>query len=309
MPTRGVISYETFECLRRRIEYPHEVLAVARKRVIPAQNELARQALELTADFEPRYVLWIEDDVLWPEGSVRYAVETLETHPEIDMLCGSACTAEPFRPVIGFPFSDDDENDGPLVRLRYGGFRWTLMRRSLLEQVGANPFSPVAGSGREHMTEAELSNCLINPSEITPGWDFCVRANDKGAGLYLASEVVIGHLDHRDPLNERIFFPGKPAMIANGLEQPLPVPDKPANARPNVPAAARRYDNTLRFANLAASMIGALPPPDQGNAAEAVTDLFMRTTTSMKESSEALRVSSQALRSQREMTETLPPTT
>jgi len=90
MPTRGAVSIETMLCLREHLDdYPHKLLTVFRKDVVTARNELAKQVREIDAEklpFEPRYVLWVDDDAWWPWGSVDQAVSILETNADVSTV-------------------------------------------------------------------------------------------------------------------------------------------------------------------------------------------------------------------------------
>lgn len=159
MPTRGTVSIETFLCLLNRLDgYPSVFNPVFRKPVDVARNELAKYAREIDPDslsFEPRYCLWLDDDIWWPKGHVDRAVRILEEHPDVDMVSGVLCGRNPFQAPAGFvlgerPCATLDEllktrydpeqyKDGELTPLSMGSVAWALMRRDLLDRVGDNP--------------------------------------------------------------------------------------------------------------------------------------------------------------------------
>ena len=74
MPTRGAVAIETMFRLREHLDdYPHRLANKIRKPVVEARNQLAKEVRELdanTLDFDPRYVLWVDDDAWWPAGHV-----------------------------------------------------------------------------------------------------------------------------------------------------------------------------------------------------------------------------------------------
>jgi hypothetical protein len=104
MPTRGVVSIETMLCLREHLDgYPNELLTAIRKPIVEARNTLVKEARELdpnTLDFEPRYVLWVDDDAYWPSGCVSRGVGILEANPDVACL---AAVNSGRKPSIGQP--------------------------------------------------------------------------------------------------------------------------------------------------------------------------------------------------------------
>jgi hypothetical protein len=74
-------------CLRGHLDgYPNKLLTAIRLPVGEARNQLAREARELDPermDFDPKYVLWIDDDACWPASHVDRAMNILEENPTI----------------------------------------------------------------------------------------------------------------------------------------------------------------------------------------------------------------------------------
>jgi hypothetical protein len=72
-------------CLRADLDgHPNKLLTAIRLPVVEARNQLAREARELDPermDFDPKYVLSIDDDAWWPAGHVDRAMNILEENP------------------------------------------------------------------------------------------------------------------------------------------------------------------------------------------------------------------------------------
>ncbi|MGA2759436.1 MAG: glycosyltransferase family A protein [Candidatus Cybelea sp.] len=249
MPTRGAVSIETMLCLRHHLDgYPCKLLTAIRKPVEIGRNALAKAALEFDAErlpFAPKYCLWVDDDAWWPAGHVAKAVSILETHSEVDAVSGVFCARKAWHPAHGilkvpaaptldeFPesviaeFPDEVEHlhaadrfryhperyeDGELVPLRIGALHWNLMRRSLLEAVGSDPFTP-------------MEKPLDFPSGLYPGkgdlmpedFSFYTRANNSGRQIVIERSLLVGHVEIG---NDRMYFPNSAPRFAKGLAVP-----------------------------------------------------------------------------------------
>lgn len=211
MPTRGQICYETHLALHMNMgDVKHTIAMLGRKPVVEARNTLARWALDLAKKnpfpFIPRqwFVLWADDDSWWQPGSVEETVRALNAFPQIDAIFGKFSGRIPY----GHPFAYRNSYDGgsypregidcafgDLVPIARAGFHWVLMRLSLLERVGDNPFDIPEGS------------------ELPEDFAFCDRAIAAGATLTVGMGAPIFHVDPRDGT---VYLPGMPAMIMKG---------------------------------------------------------------------------------------------
>lgn len=81
--------------------------------------------------------------------------------------------------------------DGELVRLRYGGFHWIVMRRSLLSVVGDNPFDLIRPVPPDFPKEAfiNIRDYLCEDSS------FFKRVNDAGRKIVTEKNLIVGHVD------------------------------------------------------------------------------------------------------------------
>jgi hypothetical protein len=153
MPTRGAVSIETMLCLREHLDgYPNKLLTAFRKPVVEARNQLAKEARELdphSLDFDPKYVLWVDDDAFWPSGHVDRAVRILEDHPDFDMVSGLFCKREPYVGPAAFTterlqvgpslmwraYAPLKYAPGELTPLMLGGGHWFIIRRTMLQKA------------------------------------------------------------------------------------------------------------------------------------------------------------------------------
>jgi hypothetical protein len=209
MPTRGSVSVETMLCLRERMDgYPNELLTAIRKPVVEARNDLARQVRELDAlPFDPRYVLWVDDDAWWPAGSVQSAVDTLEATPAIDVLAGMFSQRKAGAPAASYV--EANFAPGKLVRVAGCGFHWVLMRRDLLQRVGSAPFTPEDDDNGEDVS-------------------FCIRATKAGAAVVADTSLTIGHVNAKTGM---VYFPNSPPLVGCGLDAPYYDRERATNER------------------------------------------------------------------------------
>lgn len=231
MPTRGAVSVETMLCLREHLDgYPNELLTAFRKPVVEARNQLAKEARELNPtylDFDPKYVLWVDDDAWWPAGHVDRAVSILEDHPDVAMVSGLFCKREPnVRPVamttehvqIGpkqlWRFYDPlkcEYETGELTPLMLGGGHWFIIRRAMLQKVGDAPFN------RLTWKEAFPNDGSAQETKMAEDLSFCVRVNNAGGKIVTERSLLVGHVDVTNGL---CYYPNSPALMANGLGAP-----------------------------------------------------------------------------------------
>jgi cellulose synthase/poly-beta-1,6-N-acetylglucosamine synthase-like glycosyltransferase len=245
MPTRGAVANETFLCLRERLDgYPHLLKTVFRKDVVTARNQLAKEAREIDTgklDFEPKYVLCIDDDMWWPKGHVDRAIRILEDNPDVDMVCGRVSRRQPFGPTLAFArpeapttvaelgeswYEPEQYADGELTPIWFGSLAWALMRRDCLDRVGDAPFRPIRcdtvfptdpESGGEFMPE---------------DYSFFSRAIAAGAKIVIERTLLIGHVD---ATGGNMYFPNTMPRRARGLSVPTEVGD------PSLVSAPRAY--------------------------------------------------------------------
>jgi hypothetical protein len=244
MPTRGAVSIETMLCLREHLDgYPNELLTAFRMPVVEARNQLAKEARELNPtplDFDPKYVLWVDDDAWWPSGHVDRAVSILEDHADVDMVSGLFCIREPFAPPAAVttehrqigpkqlwcPYFPLKYQPGELTPLIVAGSHCFIIRRAMLQTVGDAPFN--------RLTKNEAF-----PSDRTPqnplqpeDFSFCVRVNNVGGKIVIERSLLVGHVDVTSGL---CYYPNSPALMANGLGAPYYAKD-----------ASKGYDSAVR---------------------------------------------------------------
>jgi hypothetical protein len=224
MPSRGAVSVETLLCIDEHIKgYP--LLTVHRLPVVTARNILAKSARKSKAEF----LLWLDDDIWFTREHVDTAVAILEDNLAVDMVAGmysnrcaygdSNCLMpEDYRKSIAPMALKPDE----LASVAYCGFGFVLMRRTLLDRVGDNPFDrlPI-----ETVWEWPLRDI---PGRMAEDFSFCKRVLQCGGKIVTEKSLVLGHVDVQDG---QIYFPYREPLLANGADRPLPLAVSQASYR------------------------------------------------------------------------------
>ena len=197
MPTRGAVCVETLcSLLSGNFEDRRAILLIAsRKPVDQARNELAGNALRIANDAslatERCLIFWFDDDAAWQPAAFRRALEYMKHNPTIDLLCGNFCARSRLSPPWHWPRLDANQSRG-LVEIELCGFHWVMHRPSVLDRVGAEPFSYSDG----------LSEDLA----------FCKRARDRGVRMFAAEDIDIQHVD------------ADRALVYEPFREPMPLP-------------------------------------------------------------------------------------
>lgn len=214
MPSRGQICYETYLALANNMDdVKHVLCTIGRRPIVQARNELAAEALRFAKEHAEHewFALWLDDDAWFTPGTVRTMVNAMRDVPSIDALFGNFCGRGPFaNPVAyrkardgnSFPREGVDCQHGDLIEIDEAGFHFVLMRTSLLERLGPNPFDIPADA---------------LPTD-TEDFAFCRRAKKAGARLVVGMGLPIVHVDPRDG---SAYFPGMPTaqMVENSVRR------------------------------------------------------------------------------------------
>jgi hypothetical protein len=161
--------------------------------------ELAKQALSIRPQAD--YILWIDDDNIVTPQQVLQLITDLEHVPHASLVAGWTITGAPvlhsnertlscgrFKPTgITVPMAEDGLLGGveDLKEVDYTGFPVVLMRRSLLEELGAAAFAPLLNTHHRYGFHSE---------DVS----FCSRARDEGHRLFVDRRVAVPHLKLRD---------------------------------------------------------------------------------------------------------------
>ncbi len=211
LPTRGQICVETQMAIENNMrDVEHRLLIrQMRKPIVEARNSLAKAALECQAanpfPFTPRewFALWIDDDAWFPPGLPATMLRCMRDYPDVDALFGQFGTRMPYAPVSAwrrhhdrdsFPRVGVDCMPGDVVDIAEAGFHLVLMRLTLLERLGDNPFDLTEDRGSEDIA-------------------FCARAKALGARLAVGMGFPVLHIDPRDG---SAYQPGTPALMMQG---------------------------------------------------------------------------------------------
>jgi hypothetical protein len=211
MPTRGQICVETQLAIENNmLDVPHRMLVrQGRKPIVEARNTLAKFALHLQKEnpfaFTPRelFAMWIDDDAWFPPGLPATMLRCMGDFPKVDALFGMFGVRSPYAPVSAWRISADrnsfpkvgiDCKPHDVVDIAEAGFHLVMMRLSLLERLGENPFDPRNESESEDIA-------------------FCRRAKEIGARLAVGMGFPVLHIDARDGT---AYQPGMPTMMMEG---------------------------------------------------------------------------------------------
>lgn len=169
--------------------------------VVDARNSLAARALALAPRAE--FVLWTDDDAWWPAGTIARMIEHLDERSAIDVLAGYFGGRDHFSPAFAWTTWNDPASivdpgrtcaPRSLVAIEQCGFHFVLMRTSVLERVGAQPF-------------ALLSD------EWTEDFCFIARCRATGVRTYVDTGAHITHVDDHGRA-QTVGFPA--GRIING---------------------------------------------------------------------------------------------
>lgn len=161
--------------------------------------ELSKQALAIKPDVD--YILWIDDDNIVTPQQILQLITDLEHVPHASFIAGWTETGAPvfhsderklscgrFMPDGNtVPMSPDGllSGDEDLKEIDYTGFPVVLMRRSLLEELGAAAFAPLSNPHHKYGFHSE---------DVS----FCTRARNEGHRLFVDRRVLVPHLKLRD---------------------------------------------------------------------------------------------------------------
>lgn len=160
---------------------------------------IVKAILELKdkGQFDPEFILWMDDDQIVEAGQVKMLLNDAEEFPDVDLFAGWTWIASS-GPHINAPqvscgrmslergevshaeYKSVQSADG-VFEVGWTGFPVVLMRTSALEKVGKHPFSHYP--------------CPESPwGECGEDISFCKRLTDAGGRIYVDSRVFVPHL-------------------------------------------------------------------------------------------------------------------
>ena len=156
---------------------------------------LAEGVLQYHAgDRSTPYVLWIDDDNIVPVSVIERWVKFFEANDQCDILTGwcwiqrgpewrvSVGTINPDGTLAHFSLEQlFSAREIRKVNKLAGGFPCVMMRREVLERLGAKAFIPIAAPESTH-------------GQLGEDLSFFTRANDAGMNLYVNPFGKVGHL-------------------------------------------------------------------------------------------------------------------
>jgi hypothetical protein len=158
---------------------------------------IIKSLAELKGQFDPEFILWMDDDQIVDPQQVRMLIEDAEQFQDVDLIAGWTWIAS------SGPHSNDPQVSCGRMDLAKGelsyaehrsvqaangvfevswtGFPVVLMRTRALEKTGKHPFA--------HMP------CPESPwGECGEDISFCKRLTDAGGKIYVDSRIFVPHL-------------------------------------------------------------------------------------------------------------------
>lgn len=163
--------------------------------IYDSRNKLASYAIQINAD----YIMWFDSDMIFAKDTLQNMMETLDKHPEIDILSGLYFRrGKPYTPVLFdkldfnhetqiCDFKDTLTYPDELFEVAGCGFGCVLMRTDCLYNFGDDNgrwFSPMGNVGED---------CA-----------FCIRAREKGYKIYCDPSIKLGHMSY-SPITEGVY--------------------------------------------------------------------------------------------------------
>lgn len=207
VPSRTELPEAFHEMLAQHLdEVDYALLNVVGKPVVEARNELARHAFASGTEL----ALWLDDDAYPEPGSIERLLATMRERRDLEMLAAFACDRRPFCSPNAFglhgeryvalverntsaPFAIPEWAPryaiGDVVPVDACAFHCVLMRTTLLERLGADPFA------------------LPQDARYGEDFEFCRRARAVGARLAVDTGAPAAHLE---PESGLAFLPYKP---------------------------------------------------------------------------------------------------
>ena len=216
LPSRVRPSKDTAQALRDNLgPVQATILQCIGKPVDVARNQLAAEILEVAGDSNP-YVLWLDDDAWFSEGTVQIILDILRARQDISLVTAHCGPRVPFSTPFGHMRDDDGHSPprwkvdfelGDLVPIALGSMHFVMHRANLLRAVGPSPFALVK-------RPPDLAR------KFKPGEDheFYRRVRAVGGLCVMASGVVVAHCE-----NDVAFMPWmRPCRIRNNDVEVIP---------------------------------------------------------------------------------------
>lgn len=210
IPTRGVVAAELLAALIGNTEGHNIVLRMEHRQPVDvARNRLAAKAIvaaedrALFAEGSDPYVMWIDSDAFFLNGTFTLMIHTLENNPSIDVLAALFGPRASNRGATAFRHASDKDSylmpevnttRGDVVDVEQVGLHFALHRVSLLRALGGEPFTSPSG--------------LASDDAV-----FCGRVRHGNGRIAVATGIPVFHVDER---NGAAYSPGVAACLIDG---------------------------------------------------------------------------------------------
>jgi hypothetical protein len=177
------------------------VIYHCRANLLGADNRAGEHQIPFQGKLNYDYMMWLDTDINFTVEQVVSLFETMQKKKHVDVLCGIYLTADGHHSTIVkdwdvnfflktgmFPFltipqlkEEAAKSADKLAKVFYAGMGFMMVRKGAFEKVTYPWFEPV-------MHEIEMSRDFSS-EDVSLCWKWA----EKGVGIYIDPEVVVGH--------------------------------------------------------------------------------------------------------------------
>ncbi len=177
------------------------VIYHCRANLLGADNRAGEHQIPFQGKLNYDYMMWLDTDINFTVEQVVSLFETMQKKKHVDVLCGIYLTADGHHSTIVkdwdvnfflktgmFPFltipqlkEEAAKTADKLAKVFYAGMGFMMVRKGAFEKVTYPWFEPV-------MHEIEMSRDFSS-EDVSLCWKWA----EKGVGIYIDPEVVVGH--------------------------------------------------------------------------------------------------------------------
>jgi len=177
------------------------VIYHCRANLLGADNRAGEHQIPFQGKLNYDYMMWLDTDINFTVEQVVSLFETMQKKKHVDVLCGIYLTADGHHSTIVkdwdvnfflktgmFPFltipqlkEEAAKTADKLAKVFYAGMGFMMVRKGAFEKVTYPWFEPV-------MHEIEMSRDFSS-EDVSLCWKWA----EKGVGIYIDPEIVVGH--------------------------------------------------------------------------------------------------------------------
>jgi len=177
------------------------VIYHCRANLLGADNRAGEHQIPFQGKLNYDYMMWLDTDINFTVEQVVSLFETMQKKKHVEVLCGIYLTADGHHSTIVkdwdvnfflktgmFPFltipqlkEEAAKTADKLAKVFYAGMGFMMVRKGAFEKVTYPWFEPV-------MHEIEMSRDFSS-EDVSLCWKWA----EKGVGIYIDPEIVVGH--------------------------------------------------------------------------------------------------------------------